>query len=350
MSDLLTVQIDGKEHSYWTQATIARSIERGAHSFDLVLTDSFESNTSLSPRIVQPGMAVGVFINDEQIISGYVDDVSPSYDKQSHSLHVSGRSKLADLIDCSMVGKQFPIGQSLKDIASTLCQYFGIEVSVDSSASSVASESFKSIQMLDLGQSLWDFLEELARLKAVFLMSDKKGNLLITRSGSAQAEVSLELGKNILSASGNFSHRGVYSLYTVTGQQANDPQKNQDGKDNTQPIGRVSNTNIRFRPLTISSDNQADTDACKTRAKWQKNVNESRAKSITYTVPGWRQTPDGDLWAPNLLVAVKDDWMGWNESFLISETRFLLDENGSRTELYLKPKGAFDIQSRYEST
>lgn len=343
MSDFLYVHVDGKVHSYWTQATIARSIERGAYSFELTLTDSFESNNKTSPRVIKPEQAVEIFINDEKIISGYIDDVNPSYNATTHTLQVTGRSKVGDLIDSSTDGKQFKIGQSLLQIANVCCLGFGINVIVDDSAKDAAKEPFKTNHMLDIGQPIWEFLEELARIRAVLLVSDSDGNLVITRAGSVMSEVALELGVNIKAASGTFSNRGVFSQYTVCAQQPNAPMLLNDSAANTQPKGTVKNTSGRYRPYVTSSDNPTDSAGCITRAQWQKNVSESRAKSIVYTVQGWRQTEDGKLWQPNSLVAIKDHWMGWNDQYLIPETRILLDEKGSTTELLVMPKNAFDL-------
>ncbi|MBJ7537160.1 phage baseplate assembly protein [Marinomonas transparens] len=347
LADELIVHIGGKVHSYWTQATIARSMERGAHSFDLSLTDSFEIADSAMQnalvRSVQPGMDVAVLINDEQIVAGYVDDVNVSYDGKSHSLNITGRSKIADLIDCSGAGQQFQLGQSLTDIANTLCQPFGIQVSVADSATSAANEPFKSDQMLDLGQPIWEFLEGLARLKAVLLASDADGNLVITRAGAKMADVALVLGENIKTASSTFSDRSVFSEYSVYGQQAKNPSTNQDAKAITQNKGNASAEGVRYRPFAVSADIPSDTAACETRAKWQKNVFESRAKSMTYTVQGWRQRPNGKLWEPNALVSVEDPWLGWDGELLITETRITLDEGGSNTQIHLMPKGAFDL-------
>lgn len=346
-SDRLRVNIDGKVHTYWTQATIARSMERGAHSFELSLTDSMEATGlgghGASARAVQPSMSVTVFVNDEQIIAGYIDDVSVSYSSKSHQLNVTGRSKIGDLIDCTTLGKQFQIGQTLAGIARQLCEPFGIQVSVADSAKDAANEVFNSDQMLDLGQSIWAFLEGLARLKAVLLVSDLSGNLQITRAGADMADVALVLGKNIQSASGRFSAQGVFSEYTVTGQQMKTPSTNQDAKGITQNQAKVSASG-RYRPFALSADGPADVAACETRAKWQKNVNESRANTMTYTVQGWRQTPNGKLWAPNALVSVQDPWMGWDGELLITETRLMLNEGGSTTEIHLVPKGAFDLK------
>lgn len=348
MSDRLYVYIEGKVHSFWTKATIARSIERGAYGFQLTLTDSFENNTQTSPRVIKRGQAVEIFINKEKILTGYIDDVNPSYSLKTHTLMITGRSKVADLIDCSTNGKQFKVGMRLRQIVSVCCLPFGINVTVDPSAETAANEPMKAEHMLDVGQPIWEFLEELARIKAVLLVSDNDGNLVITRAGSSFSEVALVLGENILGASGTFSNISIFSEYTVNGQQGSTPLKLVGVPDKTQPKGTVKNSTGRYRPYVISSDNPVDAADCKTRAQWQKNVNESRAESVVYTVQGWRQKESGSLWNPNVLVPVKDDWMDWHGNYLMVEARISLDDKGSTTEIRVMPEGAFGLVPKNE--
>ncbi len=345
MNDQLIMVIDGKPHTGWTRATVGRSIERGPHQFDIELTDNWSSKSTIKPATVQPGMTLQAYINDDLLLTGYIDDVDPSYDKTNHLLRARGRSRLGDLVDCSTEGKQY-VKQSLLQIAQAECKPFGISVSVADSAKTAASLAFVKTHSRDLGQPIWEFLEELARIRAVLLISDASGNLVITRAGTGRADVALELGKNIESASGTFSNRELFSDYIVTGQQSNEPTTQLEGVDNSQPKAVVKSDKAsgRFRPLTISSDNPLDIAGCKTRAEWQRNVHEGRAQGVVYTATGWRQTEGGRVWAPNELIHVNDPWMGWDDERLIVETRLSLDsDTGRSTEIRVMPQAAFAL-------
>lgn len=339
MSELILV-VDGTPHLGWTGLTVGRSIERGPHEFEVSLTSRWGEKTQTNPRSIVAGMPVQVYVDDDLVISGYIDDVDPEYDATQHSLTVRGRSKLGDLVDCSTEGEQFP-RMSLLGIASQLCAPFGIKVSADGNAASAAREVFKKPKTLDLGESIWDFLEELARVRAVLLTSTAEGNLLITRAGQGKADIALELGKNIKSASGNFSHRELFSDYIVTAQQPG--AMTLTGVDTSQPKGTAKGTG-RFRPLVISADSSGDIADCRTRAEWQRNVHFGRSRGSVYTVSQWRQTPGGRLWTPNEMVSVKDAWCGLDTDLLIVETRIRMDgSNGSTTEIRVMPREAFDL-------
>ncbi len=343
----LVVIIDGRPHTGWERAKVSRSIERGPHNFTLTLSDRWGVKESANPRSIKVGMAVEVLINEERIVSGYISDLSPSYDAEKHTIELTGRSKIGDLVDCSTAGKQFK-GQSLLSICKTVCKPFDIQVLVSDSAKKDANEAFTGrSHTLDLGQTVWDFLEELARIRGVLLTSDANGDLVILRAGTDTADVALELGKNIKSASGSFNAEGLFSEYNVSGQQPSVPKDlGFIGAKVSQPKAQASAQTTskgisRYRPFYISSDNPLSAAQCQARADWQKNVHDGRAESITYTLSGWQQVANGRLWTPNELVEVSDPWMGLEGERLIVETIFTLDGGGSHTELKLMPKSAF---------
>ena len=349
--DELFIIVDGIPHKGWQQAQITRSIEAGPHQFSLTLSDRWVTGKNTQEneqlRTIQVGMPVEVLINDELIVSGYVDELAPSYDETSHSIRLTGSSKLSDLVACSSAGKQFK-GQSLLSICKTLCKPFAITVQATDNAAIEANKVFTGrTHTLDLGQTLWDFLEELARIRGVLLTSDADGNLVILKAGTDSADIALELGKNIQRANGSFSAENLFSEYHVSGQQPSTPKdKGYIGAKVSQPKAQakavVKSKGInRYRPFYISSDNPLSAAQCQARADWQKNVHEGRAERVTYTLSGWRQTIDGRLWTPNELVAVVDPWVGLDKERLIVETVFTLGEDGSHTELTVLPKSAF---------
>lgn len=348
MSDQLVMVIDGISHTGWKEASIARSIERGPHNFSLQLSEIWNTEKQVNRRAIEHGMSLQAYLNDDLFMSGYINELAPSYDANNHTISIRGSSRLGDLVDCSTTGKAFT-GQSLLQISQSLCAPFGIAVYVDASAKKAANQIFNKSKRLDLGEPIWEFLEELARVRAVLLTSNANGDLVITRAGTGYADVALALGQNIKTASGNFSGRELFSQYTVSGQQSNEPSVKLESVDTVLPIATVNGSG-RYRPFAVAADDDMDVAGCKTRAEWQRNVNQGRSESVVYTVTGWRQTPDGRIWAPNERVIVSDPYQGLlNTERLIVESRLMLNERGRNTELRVMPKNAFDLIPEVES-
>lgn len=333
----LTLKFDGYEHRGWTEVKVDSAMEAIASSFELKLTESWNlKKGGLKARNIETDMPCEITIDGEQVMNGYVDEAPFKYDDKSHTLSVKGRSKAGDLVDCSREGDSFS-NQTLLQLAIGQCKPFGISVT----SNITDDKPFKLIKRED-GQTIFEFLEEAARIRAALLVSDPLGNLIITRASDERIETPLILGENIKAGSGNESRRDRFTEYTVQSQTtSNDLQTAGsvafiNGKAVEKPW-----RNKRYRPTVMDAEGMADLEDCKRRAEWQRNVAFGRGQRRTYTVVGWRHA-DG-LWLPNRLVSVDDQWAPTMPEPLIVHTRFILDKNGQRTDLTLMPKAAFEL-------
>jgi len=326
------LKISGQVHRGWKSIRIRRSLEQIADSFDLTLTDRWENNQA--PRDIKTGNECEIWIDDIKVIVGYIDKVLPTYDANNHSLNVSGRSKAGDLVDCSIPGKTFN-QRTLLQIASELCKPFDISVSSDTDIGG----PFKK-QVLEDGQSIFEFIESLARIRAVRIVSDVDGNITFVRTGKQKIKTPLKLGKNIKSASGDFSSNELFSEYVVSGQQTGSDTTFGDAAAHT--TSKIVSKHInRYRPTLILVDNPADIADCKKRGEWQRNTSFGRGRSVVYTVNSWYH--DDGLWEPNKMVPVSDAYAGINEDRLIPSVDLILDEGGFRSEIQVVPKEAFNL-------
>jgi prophage tail gpP-like protein len=332
--DLILV-VEGERYRGWQRIRVSRSIERGAHSFDLTLTQDLDKGKI---RPVKAGQAATVLIDNDLVVTGYIDSVKPNYDAKSYTIQVSGRSKVGDLIDCSSQRKQYK-GQTLLDIAKAECEPFGIKVTADVDVGA----PFSHTPTRDAGESVFEFIEQLARYRGVRLMSDAKGDLLLTRAGTKRTQVALKLGDNILSAKGDFSHLDLFSEYTVLAQQPA-ADFSLDAEAISAPSHTLKDDRIkRYRPRVIHSQQPGNAQDCKVRAEWQRNTQYGNSRGVVYTVNGWRQKPNGRLWDVNELVPVEDHFQSISGDRLIAEVQLIIDDKGQRTELKVMPKEAFDL-------
>lgn len=335
----VTLKTDGNIYGGWKSIDIRRSLEFAANTFSLSITDRWAGETTSRP--IRMGSPCEVWIDNEKLITGYVDDVAPRYTATERGIEVEGRSKIADLIDCALSltdqeKSQFN-GLNFLQLAQRLAKPFGIGV-VDR----VGSFKQAAVRNLDPGKRVFEALEEWSREEAVILTADANGNLVITRASNERVRTMLKLGENIEAAQGRFSMKDRFSHYYVYAQSwANDDNF---GAAAAHIAGRAEDLRVRFRPTVIVAEEAETREAVRKRAEWQRNVQYGRSMQATYTVTGWRHA-DG-LWTPNKLVRIEDEWMGLNGVWwLIATVRFLLDEKGMRTELTVMPKEAFDLVS-----
>lgn len=331
--------VDGDDWAGWQSYRINLGMQQLAGSFDLTLTERWSGQEQR--RALRVGAPCTLHYDGELLITGYLDNVAPTYNGEDHRITVSGRDKTADLVDCSAPSTQW-IGRGLADVARELCAPFGIGV-IDQAG---ANAAFRSLKPND-GETVFEMLDQAARIRGVLLITDGRGNLVITRAGREQAGDALRLGQNILSGSGNFDLRDVFSTYTFKGQQPGDDYLS--GETAAAVQAKASDSRIkRHRPLTLIADGPLDTAAARERVTWERNVRWGRSQSITYGVQGHRQST-GALWRQNMRVPVFDAYQFLDGAErLITDLTYILDDQGERCDLTVMPREAFDLVEQPE--
>jgi len=329
------LRVNGNYFGGWQSDKIDRGIEQMAGTFDLSVTDRWNTNEGQQVMQIKPGQACEVLVNGAVVITGYVDDTGPRYDKQTHSISVTGRDCTADLVDCSAIYKSGHWSKKkLEDIAADLCAPFGIRVITNTDT----GEAFGSFSIQE-GESVFETLERAARMRAVLLMSDGQGNLLITRAGTVRAPAGLTEGDNILTAEARFSWKDRFSDYIVKGQAQGDDENY--GETVAQPSGSIKDGAItRYRPLIIMAEDQGSNATLKQRAEWERNVRAGRSAHATVTVHGW--DVGGQLWVPNEITHLYSPWLYADLDMLIVSVGYSEDDSGSVTTLQLALPHAFD--------
>ena len=335
MADDIILRINGQIHGGWKRASITRNMTTLAGTFEVDVTDRWADDAAARP--IKPGARCSVSVAGQQVIQGFVDEAVPRYDATTHHAAIRGRDATADLVDCSALHDPDEWkDQRLDQLVRILAQPFGIPVSADVPL----GEPFK-IFKLQPGETVFTAIERLCRMRAVLAVSNGQGGLLLTRAGNRRAAVALENGPtgNILSGEGVSSDRDRFSEYRVRGSsQGNDLVFG----DDLQVEGRATDGTIsRYRPFVVLAETQVDQRAADDRARWEATVRAGRSRQARYVVQGW--TAGGDLWRPNTLVAVRDDWLSIDEDMLITSVRYRRSEAGTTTELGVMHPDAFKL-------
>ena len=161
--------INDRRHVGWTEATVTRSLETISGAFTVTLSEREPGETT--PRVIRPGNACRVELEDETVLQGWVDAVTVDYDAGAHTIAVRGRDATGDLVDCSAATKPGEWkNERLENIASALCEPFGISVSreIDTGA------PFSRFR-IEEGESVFEAIERACRFRAVLPLSDGKG-------------------------------------------------------------------------------------------------------------------------------------------------------------------------------
>lgn len=338
MADQVELLIGGKLYGGWKDATVTRGMDSAAGAFNLEVAEKWEPQGE--PWPIDPGDACEIRIDGEVVITGYVDIVRPSYTRNSHSIQIQGRDKSADMVDCSAVHKPDQWRNiTLTKLAEILGQPFGITAKAETDVG-------KPLDLVKLqhGETALEALQRHAKMRKVLVMPDGKGGILLTRTGARRAQVALAHGVNILSANGTLDGSDRFSEYIVKGQSGY--REETDGKAESHARGTAKDSGVtRYRPLIVIGDGETSNASAKDRATWEANTRLGKSAQATITVQGWRQSPGGSLWEPNMLVTVDAPWLRLSGEMLIRQVSFSKDDNeGTTTSLDVVSPQAFEAE------
>jgi prophage tail gpP-like protein len=329
--------IGERKVSGWSSVRVTRGVERLVSDFEVGLTERYPGT---GPILITPGDICQILLGNDHVITGYIDDYAPQIDANNHTIRVSGRSKTQDLVDCSAVwpGSQLVHGTVLS-IAQTLAARFGI--SVTSIAADVGPLVPQTI--LNWGDTPFDILEPLARLRALLMYDDPQGNLVFADANSILAGSGFAEGVNIEAASVNYSMRDRYSTYRVYRVKMS---AFKDSGDEAAFAAEFKDPTVpRYRPkFIIAETNDGGNDVALKRAQWSLARGVGRSAAVHLVTDSWRDA-DGTLWTPNTLANVEIPSLKLGPvTWLISEVTYIRDAQGTHAHIVMMHPDAFKPQ------
>lgn len=343
MSEIV-LKIDGKSYVGWKSIDATISMENLSGQFSVEISDNIANGNKPVRALptIRPGLECEVYINDQVIITGYIDKVMPVISAENHTIVVQGRDKTGDLVDCSMTEStnQY-LGLKIDQITKRICSPFGIPVKLGDGAD--AGAIFDNF-LIEQGSTCFEAIQKLCYMRQLLAISDGRGGLLLTKSGTEKITTGLFQGVNIKQGEASYDFSERFSYYICKGQK--------QGDDNSTPETVANNSGAytdevvpRYRPLLVIAEGQADISTCTKRAKWEGAIRRGKSRRFTITVNGWSLGAES-IWEINKLVQLKSELLGVDDTLLISQVNFKLDNNGEITVLTLTSPESFTIDGR----
>jgi len=352
--DRLTLLINGRRYEGWQAVRVSHGIDRCVSDFHLEVSERWTGQET--PWQILPYAVCQILIDDEVILTGYVEDYDPRIGPAEHSTQITGKSKTMDLLECT---PDIPSGQfrgyPLAAIARSIAALFGIDVVVE--APDAETWTFDNAQF-ERCETAFTFLERLGRMAGVLLSDDAQGRLVLTTAGGTRAAGSLVEGQNIQRGSAKLTSKGRFSEYIVKGQHGVAKSGGQTwggaggvGGPSSPAAGAKVQTSMRvvaydtdvprYRPRVVLAESQLTLAGMQMRANWLRQAAFGHSVSADITVAGWRQA-DGSLWQRNQIIAVTSPTLGVDQDLLIARVEFALAAGtGRTTTLHVAPVQAY---------
>jgi prophage tail gpP-like protein len=355
----MLLEVNGVQYDNFTAASCEIRLDALSNTF------SFEAVAADGVALpFKGGEACRVIVNNNPVLTGFIEVVEVNYNASEHTIRTQGRDKTGDLLDSNLSGFELR-GESLtlkQIIEKAIDDISGPDISAKNKIKvieEVKTDKFnpaEDVVSAEPGMNAFDFLEKYSRKRQVLLTSNSDGNIVIT-SGSAETALgSIQhiIGasdNNVLASSFSFDTTGRFNIYKFASQ-LNPFALNLAGDTGLDSVvdqsGGVTDPNVRIgRQLILIAEAPNSDDQNESRAKWEANIRKARGLVYSVTVPSYQVDPtdtSSELWQINKLYQIVDDYLGKSEPMLCNSVTFTLDNDGGElTSLSFVDQKAYSL-------
>ena len=334
----LALRLGNEEFTDWTRFEASRSIRDATAQFTLEVTESASVPPAFSERRLRSGADATLVLDGIAAITGKIDEVTRSFDKEDHRVTARGRGLMRDAIDASAVlpnGGQLR-NRTLDQVLAVLLEPFGLALDFVGDP----GPAFRSV-VPQLGETAWEMAERLSRMRGYWLHEAADGSVRADRGVRPGVVGALIEGENILVGSSVDRSHARHSEIIVKAQRPGSDRIS--GTETSEIEARVPDANVgAYRPLVIVAEEPLDRAGARLRADWEATVRAAESLEAEIVVVGWTR-PDGGLWDAGDLVDVVSPTLALDRDMAVRDVRWSLDDDGGHlTSLSLVPPEALD--------
>lgn len=313
LPDAVTLFIDGVVFEGFEDIKITRELNAAASDFEAKITDKWKA--TVEPWRIRPGQSAHIHIGKKSVFTGWVDTVDASVSSNARDVTIRGRSKTADLVDCSILGDNSYTGLTLKEFATKIMSPFGLTPVFLNDAGDV----FQSI-VIQQGETAFAALDRLARQRKFVLYPSTEGNLVFSKAGAANAPTPLTQGVNVKSGRSTYDFTNRFSKYVAKAQGLSAGLASDLGI--SQVLGEATDAGItRYRPKVVISESTSDGGAIEDRAAFEAALKKAQSLKVEVEVQGWFQS-SGELWDINQFVRCDIGFLGVKRQMLTKKITY----------------------------
>ena len=329
--EIATILVEGRRFDDWESVWIQHRWNDPYPHYRFTAAERDPIPTLWSRLQFKPGDESAIYLGGVLAIAGIILIRQASYDANSHGVMLQGVGVTWFAARGSILDKKGNFDDmTFEQVARKVIAPFGVGICVVGKLNAIP---FKKLQV-EHGETLWNFLERIARPRGIVLGSDYKGNMLLIDDHTSSPMAELIEGHNILKCQATISIKEKFSAYRVDGSTpATDDMLGDKaaGQSATVP-GRLR----KYSPLLTVAEQPVWTlaevmDRAKNEAVWH----EGTDVQANVTVQGWFM-PRGGLWRAGDTVVLKSPMAMINMGMKIRTVTFTQDSSaGTLTTLDL---------------
>lgn len=326
-TEFVSVTVSGTRYSSWEFVRIGAGVKHAAREFELRV--AAEAGASATASAFQAFTPVSVYAGGDLLLKGYVDVYHPRIGKDNADITISGRSKAADAVDCSVEHRKPDyVSRTLLQIAQDQDR-FGIGFSVGEGVQLAPIPLWRP----NPGETLFHALDRLCHDAQCTMAGQPDGSIKFVKAGVSPPRqagalvegVNIKIGDSVHDCSGRHSKTMVHGQ-GVKGSGAQSTQIMATAEDSTVP---------RTRELHVVNDADTDRDRTKKHARHHRDHQAGNGLRATITTAGWRDET-GALWTPGNKVYVESPFLAVEQDMLIEHVAYTQDNGREGTQAILQ--------------
>jgi prophage tail gpP-like protein len=333
LSELATLRVGNAEFVDWETVYVQT---RWQHSWDYLRFTAAERNddkVAQWPKLqIKPCDVVECDLAGMLVMTGVVVERQVAVDAQNHGVQLlaKGTTKWGYMSSVNTKTGSFdgmPFEAIFKKVLTPYLDKNGFEI-----VGMLNPIAFKKCQN-QIGESCWDFLERLARVRGIVLGSNQNGDYVAVGNHIFPVAATLREGYNIKSMQLSINVDDAYVVYKAVGQKAGSDQSS--GADTNEMEAAVGGTGCKTSILITPAEQPVDQPELQDRAKNEAKWNEAAKVTATVVVQGW-QWAKGQLWRVGQSVWLDSPMGPINQKMKIQRCTYTQDkQNGTQTTLDL---------------
>lgn len=357
---MITFAIDGEHYTGFTAASVTVSMSTLANDF------TFTVPGGAGPPPWKQGSTVEAYIDDEKVLTGFIEEVAGVEGEGAHTLTYSGRDKTGDFIDSDidvLNDLRASASLTLKKIVEAIVGHIGADIEVVDGLDPAPFNESEDLITAQPGQKAYDLAAAYARKRQAILTSDADGRIVITEgtaveSGAAVQRVAGASDNNIVQQQWAVNSTKRFNKYIRRGQ-LNPLALNSAGESDSAAVedqnGEATDENVRAgrQNVEVQSNVQSpfgpvpySAEQLQNLATWGKQLAKADSIGFTCTVKGHTSSA-GDIYATNELIQVYSDAADISRKMLLDTATFSQAEGSlTATVLKLVDPSAYTINER----
>jgi len=285
----------GARYRFWKDVEVNRNFGQPVSELRLSVAEiSPQGGKDWSSIRLKPRDPVEAYLAGRKVATGKVSARQVGYDANNHGVRFIVQSKVADIVNGTVQAKPGQYRKySTSKICGAVCAPYGIGFKIIG-APSGADKIFERVSV-QFGESPFDLIERLCRMRNLHLVDDAQGNLIASRGGTAAAVADLQEGRNIKRAEMIWSEAQKIDQATAHGDQHGTDECWGDECRGNSATAKNPNWSGGFRALDFLSEHTGDKRDMQMRANHEVDANVGGTLTASVTVQGWL-LQEGSLW------------------------------------------------------